>query len=96
MNTAAGLLGKATLFVLHHSYSCAQNNSSVLKKVSKAQNPYNSFCFQTSKCIGNPAHSIPNQNMDQNVSNMLLLVKKKGYETVSAFFFTNANIYWIN
>ncbi len=37
-------------------YNCVQNNSSVFKKASKAQNPYINFYFNTHKCIGNIAH----------------------------------------
>ncbi len=53
-----------------------QNNSSVLKKVSKAKNPYNKLYFNTHKCIGNIAHSILNQNMKNILSNLLLLYRK--------------------
>ncbi|CAI9602096.1 unnamed protein product [Staurois parvus] len=53
-----------------------QNNSSVLKNVNKAQNPSNSFYFHTHKCIGNTTHSIPNQNMKKNISNLCCSSKK--------------------
>ena len=42
------------------------------KKVSKAQNPYKSFYFKACKCIGNTAHSVPNQTMKKHFSNLLL------------------------
>lgn len=38
-----------------------KNNSNVFKKVGKAQNPCDAFNFQTGKCIGDAADSIPNQ-----------------------------------
>ena len=72
--------------------------------MSKAQNPNNNFYFNTQKCIGNTAHSIQDQNMKKNGSNLLLLYRKwrKGNIrlfkkiAVSAFFFTKSNIYCIN
>ncbi len=57
-------------------HSCVQNNSSVFKKASKAQNPYNNFYFNTHKCIVNIAHSILNHNMKNNVVYLLLLYRK--------------------
>jgi len=48
-------------------YSYVQNNSSVFKKMSKAQNPKNNFYFNTQKCIGNTAHSIQDQNIKKNL-----------------------------
>ncbi len=77
------------------TYSCVQNNSSVFKKASKAQDPY------THKCIGNIAHSILNQN---NLANVLLLYRKWWKKSiklfkkiaVSALFFTKSNIYCIS
>ncbi len=84
-------------------YSCVQNNSSVFKKASKAQNPYNNLYFNTHKCIGNIAHSILNQNMKKNLVNLLFYRKwrKRNIRlfkkiAVSAFFFTKSNIYCIN
>ncbi len=59
-----------------NKYSCVQNNSSVFKKGSKAQNPYNNFYFNTHKCIGNIPHSILNKNMNKNLANLLLLYRK--------------------
>ncbi len=84
-------------------YSCVQNNSSVFKKASKAQNPYN-FYFNTHKCIGNIAHFILNQNMKKIFANLLLLYRKWRKRNirlfkkiaVSAFVFTKSNIYCIN
>ncbi len=85
-------------------YSCVQNNSSVFKKASKAQNPYKNFYFNTHKCIGNIAHSILNQNMKKDLANLLLLYRKWRKRNirlfkkiaVSAFSFTKSNIYRIN
>ncbi len=54
-------------------YSYVQNNSSVFKKASKAQNSYNNFYFNSHKCIGSIAHSILNQNMKKDFANLLLL-----------------------
>ena len=49
----------------------------MFKKVSKAQNPYNSFYFHTRKCIGNTAHSIPNQNEKEKFIKFVTLHKVK-------------------
>ncbi len=57
-------------------HSCVQNNSSVFKKVSKAQNPYNNFYFYTHKCIGNTAHSILNQNMKKKIIKCVIILQK--------------------
>ena len=46
------------------------------KKVIKAQNPDNSFYFQTDKCIGNTTHSIPNQNMNKNLIEFVITLQK--------------------
>lgn len=81
-------------------YSCVQYNS---KKVSKAQNPYNSY-RNTHKYIGNIARSTLNQSMKKNVSNLSLLYRNRRKRNirlfkkiaVSACFFTKSNIYCIN
>ncbi len=64
------------IYIYIYTHSCVQNNSSVFKKASKAQNPYNNFYFNTHKCIGNIAHSILNQDMKKNFANLLLLYRK--------------------
>lgn len=84
--------------------SCVQNNSSAFKKVSKAQNPFNSFYFHKRKCIGNTAHSIPDQNMKKNLSNLFLLYRKwrkknmKLFKKYQCLYFSSQtqNIYCIN
>lgn len=53
-----------------------------LKKLSKAQNPYNNLYFNTHKCIGNTAHYIPNQNMKKKMIKFVITfqkVKEKEY-----------------
>ncbi len=36
----------------YRTYSCVQNNSSVFKKASKAQNPYNNFTSIHTNALG--------------------------------------------
>ncbi len=91
------------IYIYIYIYSCVQINSSVFKKSSKAQNPYNNFYFNTHKCIGNIAHSILDQNMKKDLVNLLLLYRKWRKMNirqqkkivkkiaVSAFFFTKSN-----
>ena len=62
---------------IHVDHSCLSNIYTVVFKIkvfkedTKAQNPD----FHTHKCTENTAHSIPNQNIKNNVSNVLLYRK---------------------
>ncbi len=73
------------IYIYIYIHSCVQNNSSVFKKASKAQNPYNNFYFNTHKCIGNIAHSILNQDMKKNFANLLLLYRKWKKRNIKLF-----------